>query len=541
MGHQLGEVEPPAVPDSGLALRAFTAATEADPDHADAWLGRAAAGDRHPAVFAALGRVADGVGVAARRLGLGPDALAVSFSTGLYVDYPLRDPVTARVGFAAQLIAEDAIPDALAVLDEVDPCPIERYQRAVAQLRARAWPDVLTALDGAGGWSDEYLRCAAQTVAGAAAAQLGQFARALALLRAGQAGPVPAAASAATFTRALVLRERGEEAAATALLSGLDHPQAAAALAAPGFRLRIEAPGTIGPAAREAPAAPDSSELLARATAELDRQIGLTEVKSQVNRLRSTAELARLRSRRGLATGARSLHLVFTGPPGTGKTTIARIVARIYHALGLLPSSTVVEVGRRDLVGEHLGATAIRTGAVIDSALGGVLFIDEAYALIEKGLSGGDAFGREAVDTLLTRMENERDNLVVIIAGYEAEIDRFLGANEGLASRFARRIRFDSYSAEELSEIGSALAKSRDSQLTADAVAVLRSGCEALAPRIDALGNGRFVRNVIEAAEEERELRLAERDPDSIDDAALMRIEAGDLARGLDLLRPTDG
>src|SRR5262249_29183949 len=154
--------------------------------------------------------------------------------------------------------------------------------------------------------------------------------------------------------------------------------------------------------------------------------------------------------------------------------------------------------------------------ALIDSALGGVLFIDEAYTLIQTGLSGGDAFGREAVDTLLARMENDRDRLVVIIAGYDAEIDRFLASNEGLASRFTKRIRFPSYAPAELGDIARLIAKSRDSELSTDAHDELVEVCARLCAEqsadhngnirtnIDLAGNGRFVRNVIEAAEEER-------------------------------------
>ncbi|KXO99625.1 type VII secretion AAA-ATPase EccA [Tsukamurella pseudospumae] len=535
LGIRFGEFEA-AARDTALARRAFEAATTADPAMADAWLGRAAAGESTAEVLAALHRTADAIGAAARRVGLPPGALSTVFSTGLYVDHPLRDAATAHVAYAARLLADGAPDEAVRVLDAAPRCPVERYQRAVTAARTRRWPDVLTALDGHAGWGDPVLGAAAATIAGSAAAQLGRFAEATRLLTVAAEGPVPGAAAAARYCHALVLREQGEEDRARELLerAAPSYPPAEAALRDPGHRLVLENPAALEDAAGAAP--DDGADLLAEAAAELDRQVGLREVKEQVARLRTTMQLARVRADRGLASGSRSLHLAFTGPPGTGKTTVARIVARMYRGLGLLASDTVVECSRRDLVGQYLGATAQKTSAVIDSALDGVLFIDEAYTLVQEGLTGGDAFGQEAIDTLLARMENDRDRLVVIVAGYDAEIDRFLGSNEGLASRFARRIRFPGYTPGELAEIGAALARSRDAVLTGDAAAVLEACCAGVVDRLDRLGNGRFVRNVIEAAEEERELRLADSGIDlaDIDEAALMRIEATDMARALD-------
>ncbi|MGX9294810.1 type VII secretion AAA-ATPase EccA [Tsukamurella paurometabola] len=535
LGIGFGEFEA-AAPDAALARRAFEAATGADPGMADAWLGRAAAGENTAEVLAALHRHAGAIGAAARRLGLPPGALTSTFATGLYVDYPLRDAATAHVAYAARLLSDGAPEEAERVLDAAAPCPIAHYQRAVVAARTRRWPDVLTALDGHAGWEDAVLVAAAATVAGSAAAQLGRFTEAARLLAAAAEGPVPGAAAAARYCHALVLREQGDEERARELLerAAPSYPPAEAALRDPSHRLVLDGPDAPGPAPEEAADAGD--DLLAAAADELERQVGLREVKEQVTRLRTTMQLAKVRADRGLSSGSRSLHLAFTGPPGTGKTTVARIVARMYRGLGLLATDTVVECSRRDLVGQYLGATAQKTSAVIDSALDGVLFIDEAYTLVQEGLSGGDAFGQEAIDTLLARMENDRDRLVVIIAGYDAEIDRFLAANEGLASRFARRIRFPGYSPGELAEIGAAMARSRDAVLTGGAAEVLETCCAGIADRLDRLGNGRFVRNVIEAAEEERELRLADSGLDlaGVDEAVLMRIEAADMARALD-------
>ncbi|GAB3130978.1 type VII secretion AAA-ATPase EccA [Tsukamurella serpentis] len=537
LGIGIGEFDA-APADPALARRAFEAATTADPTMADAWLGRAAAGETTAEVLAALHRNAERIGATARRVGLPPGTPSASFATGLYVDHPLHDATTAHVAYAARLLADGAPEEAVQVLANASRCPLERYQQAVIASRTRRWADALTALTDVSTWEDTVLAAAGRAVAGAAAAQLGRFAEAVRLLTAAADGALPGAADAARYCHALVLREQGDEDAARALLerAAPSYPPAEAALRDPSHRLVIETPQEPATDRSGTGDAGSSADLLAEAAAELDRQVGLREVKEQVTRLRTTMQLARVRADRGLSSGSRSLHLAFTGPPGTGKTTVARIVARMYRGLGLLASDTVVECSRRDLVGQYLGATALKTSAVIDSALDGVLFIDEAYTLVQEGLSGGDAFGREAVDTLLARMENDRDRLVVIVAGYDAEIDRFLASNEGLASRFARRIRFPGYSPGELAEIGAAMARSRDAVLSGDAAAVLETCCAGITDRLDTLGNGRFVRNVIEAAEEERELRLADSGLDliGVDESVLMRIEAPDMARALE-------
>ncbi|HEX3490767.1 MAG TPA: AAA family ATPase, partial [Streptosporangiaceae bacterium] len=202
---------------------------------------------------------------------------------------------------------------------------------------------------------------------------------------------------------------------------------------------------------------------------------------------------------------------VFTGPPGTGKTTVARILGRIFAALGLLVRPEVVEAHRADLVGEHLGSTAIKTNKLIDSALGGVLFIDEAYALYHQGYSGGDAFGSEAVATLLKRAEDDRDRLVIVLAGYTEDMDRLLRSNPGLASRFGVRIGFPSYSPAQLAEIAQAIAAQAGDMFSVDAYPVLAQifGAAVASGRIDELGNGRFARSLFERACASRDLRVA--------------------------------
>jgi len=270
---------------------------------------------------------------------------------------------------------------------------------------------------------------------------------------------------------------------------------------------------------------------LESALAELDALIGLEPVKRQVHEIAAQLRVARLRDRQGLASQPPARHFVFTGPPGTGKTTVARILGRIFAALGLLVRPSVVEAHRADLVGEHLGSTAIKTNKLVDSALGAVLFIDEAYSLHNEGYSGGDAFGSEAVQTLLKRAEDDRDRLVIVLAGYTPDMDRFLRSNPGLASRFSVRIGFPSYSPTELVRIAEVIAQQAGDSFADDALPVLdqifsRACAEG---RIDELGNGRFARSLFERACAARDLRVAYLG-DTASAADLTTVAAVDLA-----------
>ena len=285
----------------------------------------------------------------------------------------------------------------------------------------------------------------------------------------------------------------------------------------------------VDPGAKERKA-----HLLIEAEAELAEFIGLEEVKYQVARLKSSVAMAIRRQERGLTVAQRTNHLVFAGPPGTGKTTIARVVAKIYCGLGILKKETVREVHRADLIGQHIGETEAKTNAIIDSALDGVLFLDEAYALVSTGAKND--FGLVAIDTLLARMENDRDRLVVIVAGYRKDLDTFLDTNEGLRSRFTRSIDFPSYSPQELVEIATRMAEKRDSvfeQAALDTWSAVRpprrppprptpTGSQRRS--LDIAGNGRFVRNLVERSEEEREYRLDHSDADDFTDDELMTI-----------------
>jgi stage V sporulation protein K len=231
--------------------------------------------------------------------------------------------------------------------------------------------------------------------------------------------------------------------------------------------------------------------------AELDALVGLASVKAEVKRLAELLRIASMRKAAGLKTVQVSLHLVFEGGAGTGKTTVARLFGRLYKSLGLLASDQVVEITREDLVSGYVGQTATKTNDVIDRALDGVLFLDEAYGLVRPG-SQGD-FGPEAVVELLKRMEDDRARLAVIAAGYPHEMSEFLASNSGFRSRFGETIHFDDYGPVELVQIFEVFARDADYALAADARAELQRTMERLhAARDRYFGNARTARNLFD-------------------------------------------
>lgn len=237
---------------------------------------------------------------------------------------------------------------------------------------------------------------------------------------------------------------------------------------------------------------------LASLLAQLDALTGLGSVKANVRQLIDMNRVAQMRIQADLPVSQVSRHLVFTGNPGTGKTTVARLVAQLYAAIGILEVGQLVEVSRTDLIAGYVGQTAIKTTEVVKRALGGVLFIDEAYALT-RTIGSGQDFGQEAVDTLAKLMEDNRDNLVVIVAGYGEEMNQFIQANPGLPSRFPRTIHFPDYTTDELVTIFTGMCTIDQYEPTPLALGGLREYLTNL-PRTRGFGNGRLVRNTFEAA-----------------------------------------
>ncbi|MEU5162754.1 right-handed parallel beta-helix repeat-containing protein [Streptomyces sp. NPDC020875] len=304
-------------------------------------------------------------------------------------------------------------------------------------------------------------------------------------------------------------------------------PLAGMTAAVTGTAPSVPGPLTAPAAAVRPPAAPPVAvpppPVAARASedvlGELDALVGLESVKREVRSLTNMIEVGRRRQEAGLKAASVRRHLVFTGSPGTGKTTVARLYGEILAALGVLERGHLVEVSRVDLVGEHIGSTAIRTQEAFDRARGGVLFIDEAYALSPED-SGRD-FGKEAIDTLVKLMEDHRDAVVVIVAGYTAEMERFLAVNPGVASRFSRTITFQDYAADELLRIVRRQADEHEYRLADGTEDALVAYFDKL-PKGPAFGNGRTARQTFEAMVERHAGRVAALDEADTDALTLL-------------------
>lgn len=286
-------------------------------------------------------------------------------------------------------------------------------------------------------------------------------------------------------------------------------PVAAAKADGPAVQVDVQLPPTRG-----------IEDLLA----ELDELVGLAKVKAEVRRLTSLLQIQQLRSERGLPTIEASKHLVFSGNPGTGKTTVARLLSQIYRAVGVVSKGHLVETDRSKLVAGYVGQTALKTQQTLEASLGGMLLIDEAYALAR---GGENDFGREAIDTLVKFMEDHRDDLAIVAAGYVAEMQDFIDTNPGLKSRFTRTVDFPDYSTDELVTIFLKLGEKNRYHCSDDALARVREMIDG-EPRTRGFGNARFVRNLFETAVAHQAMRLAPLSDPS--DEQLTTLVAADIA-----------
>ncbi|MGV0871384.1 type VII secretion AAA-ATPase EccA [Mycolicibacterium sp. XJ879] len=546
----------PSAPARSLEI--FSEITTVDEAACDAWVGRIRCGDTDRVTLfrawysrANFGQLAGAAEISMNSLGA---RVPIGGQFG-DITYPVNSPLAITMGFAVHEASVGNFVDAMEALEEVPAigaAHLLSWVKAVIYGAAERWTEVIDEVRGAAGWPDKFLAAAAGVAHGVAAANLGLFSEAERRLTESNSAPAgEACAPAIAWFLAMTRRSQGNEKAAVALLEWLQathpEPKVAAALKDPGYRLTTTTAEKI--ASRKDPWDPASVEadtsgresLLAEAQAELDRQIGLTRVKEQIEAYRAATQMAKIRAARGMKVAQASKHMIFAGPPGTGKTTIARVVANILTGLGVISEPKLVETSRKDFVAEYEGQSAVKTTRTIDRAIDGVLFIDEAYTLVQDRDGRTDPFGTEALDTLLARMENDRDRLVVIIAGYSADIDRLLESNDGLRSRFATRIEFDSYSPEEIVEIAKVIAASTDSTLSEEAAKRVLEAATLLSerdlngkPALDIAGNGRYARQLVEAGEQNRDMRLARSlDFDSLEVEQLSEINGDDMAAAI--------
>lgn len=538
---QMGFAKPAERPeklDKAAALESFGKAVELDPGMTDAWLGvHAAGGDRDKA----LSRMVSGID----RFGEERDAdkrrLSSTFDAGWWFHQALETTDEVWHAEAMRLVAAGDTEGASAcALNLIEDLRKDFVLGAVAQ-QARDYRTAITAyrripVEG-------HLGAEALLRLGIVLAQTEQWSEAETALR--QAAGLPLnhlVQRDAEYFLGFVHRANGREDAAMRQFQWVygqdpDHRQVAQVVLDKGVQLAtIQLPSepkqvVIKRVESQAPVLhkqPDWGAVQGILN-ELDRNVGMDEVKRQVAAVAAQVRAGLMRAERGLPTAKLGGHLIFAGPPGTGKTTVARVVARLYNALGLLAGDRVVETDRSGLVGEYIGHTAVKTNEVIDRAMDGVLFIDEAYALRRVGTSSND-FGIEAIDTLLKRMEDDRDRLTVIVAGYAEPMGKFLEANPGLRSRFSVRIDFPRYTADQLREIARRLGESRGDNITPEALASLTAVLDQVCAngRIDELGNARFIRNALDAASKHRDLRLFD-SPGTPSDLDLVTITGSDM------------
>lgn len=517
------------------------------PDECDAWRGLAASGRADHEVLEHAYRTIATYGDLVSGSDIAVDALDFIFDTGLYVQIPASAPDTLRLAVAATRTAAGEFASAHDLIDSdlrrSQPV-LSAWALAVVHFQARRWSDIREILAPlhATPPHDRVLAHAIAVTYGVATAYLGMWDSALEILEPAGRGPIPAAAAEALLVAGLCARTLGREDTATRLLNEAygskdadpdTRARTTEALSDPEYGIhptsiaRIEArtdywnPDTE-PGEKEFShdlTAEHRAQLKAEADAELDAFVGIDDVKQAIARLDAAVLADKLRADQGLRVRNRSHHLVLKGAPGTGKTSMARIVGKRMYAAGVLPGSAFVEVTRADLVDDRIGGTEKKVQAILAGILekgGGVLFVDEVYMLTDSGSSND--FGPLAVAEIMRAMLDHNDKLMVIIAGYIDRVEKFLDSNEGLRRRFGRELVLRSYTADELVEITEGLAAKADSIIDdPEAVREVYRQMKRVTitdtngydrPALDYAGNAGFAEKLIQQAEEERDHRL---------------------------------
>ncbi|MFN8042991.1 MAG: type VII secretion AAA-ATPase EccA [Mycobacterium sp.] len=553
--------------NADAARAQFREATDLDPAMADAWLGRVAAGDDALSTLEELYACGARLHRETNRLGT---QLSAHIKAGPYLAISVTEATHAGLALASALIddkqfekAQDLLNDP-ALLDGWENHQWHQHLTGYLMFATQRWPDVIAAAANVlppRAIIMAAVTAATNTLAATAAAHLGQARVALdwtdrVELRtaSSMADPLrrslietavaainpndfPLIAADLAYVRGMAYRQLGEEdkaqvALSKATLNGALTPAAQQALADPTLQLVVIDEETINSRTNrwdvstqqsseeraEAETDDRRGELLAEGRELLDNQVGLAGVKQAVAELEDQIEVRALRLAHGLPVNNQTNHMLLVGPPGTGKTTTAEALGKIYAGLGIVRHPEIIEVKRSDFCGEHIGSSGPKTNELIERSLGRILFMDEFYSLVERHHDGRpDMIGMEAVNQLLVALEVHRFDFCFIGAGYEKEVDEFLTVNPGLAGRFNRKLRFESYSPDELVEIAVRYGRPRASTIDPAAMEALNAACRALrahrAPDgthgIDVMQNGRFARNVVERAERLRDSRVA--------------------------------
>ncbi len=555
------ETEPSA------ARRMFREATEIDPTMADAWLGRIAAGDEGLETLEQLYAFGSRLHRETNRLGI---TLAAPAKAGPYLSITVTEASHVGIALASALVdakqfekAEQMLDDP-ALLDGWENHQWRQYVRAFMMYATQRWPDVIA--EAARVLPPQALIMTAVTagtnaLAAHAAAHLGQARVALdwadrVELRSHPSGsttirrslldtvvavidPIefPLIAADLAYVRGMAHRQLADEPAAQVWLSkaavnGVLIGPAKEALGDPRVQLVVTDEESINSRSNkwdvtteltEAARAEEDNrerraELLAEGRALLNNQVGLAEVKRAVAEIEDQIEVRALRLAHGLPVASQTNHLLLVGPPGTGKTTTAEALGKIFAGLGIVANPEIIEVRRSDFCGEHIGSSGPKTNELIARSLGRILFFDEMYSLVERHHDGRpDMIGMESVNQLMIALEVHRFDFCFIGAGYEREVDEFMQVNPGLAGRFNRKLRFESYGPQDLVEIAVRYGGPRATVLDVQAREALNVACQELrgylTPEgihgIDLMQNGRFARNVVERAERLRDSRVA--------------------------------